>query len=104
MALAVESATGMVIGMNVPDSHLPLCKSMHVDFVKLCKGNITAEATLSEEDRKRITTEEKGSLFVECTVVDSEGKAPIKAAMEWAWVPKNREKTQDKTAEKTTTK
>ena len=85
----------MIIGMNVPDTHLPLCKSMHVDFVKLCKGDITVEATLSEEDRKRINTEEKGSLFVPCTVVDSEGKAPIKAAMEWAWVPKNRGKKQE---------
>ena len=85
----------MIIGMNVPDTHLPLCKSMHVDFVKLCKGDITVEATLSEEDRKRINTEEKGSLFVPCTVVDSEGKAPIKAAMEWAWVPKKRGEKQE---------
>jgi hypothetical protein len=38
MALVSESATGIVVGMNVPDTHLPLCKSMKVNFVKRCEG------------------------------------------------------------------
>ena len=38
MALVSESATGIVVGMNVPDSALPLCKSMKVNFVKRCEG------------------------------------------------------------------
>lgn len=38
MALAAESATGIVVGMNVPDSAIPLCKSMKINFVRRCEG------------------------------------------------------------------
>ncbi|CAN0376975.1 unnamed protein product [Ascophyllum nodosum] len=40
MALAAESATGIVIGMNVPDSRIPLCKSMAIDFTRIAKGTM----------------------------------------------------------------
>jgi hypothetical protein len=38
MTLAGESATGIVVGMNVPDNAIPLCKSIKVNFVKRCEG------------------------------------------------------------------
>lgn len=38
MALAAESATGIVVGMNVPDTAIPLCKSMKINFVRRCEG------------------------------------------------------------------
>ncbi|CAM9798186.1 unnamed protein product, partial [Hapterophycus canaliculatus] len=38
MALAAESATGILVGMSVPDSRLPLCKNMTVDFIRLSQG------------------------------------------------------------------
>lgn len=40
MALAAESATGIIMGMNVPDSRLTLCKSMAVDFKRMSKGAV----------------------------------------------------------------
>ena len=38
MALAAESATGMVVGMNVPDTHLPLSKFLYsrIFVLSLC--------------------------------------------------------------------
>lgn len=90
MALAAESATGILVGMNVPDSHLPLIKQMKVDFVRRCEGDIKCEATLSDEDYKRIHTEDKGEVWVPCKVEDESGKEPIKAHMLWAWVAKKR--------------
>ena len=90
MALAAESATGILIGMNVPDTHLPLIKSMKVDFVRRCEGSINVEASITEDDYKRIHEEEKGEVLVKCTVKDESGKEPIKADMLWAWVPKQR--------------
>ena len=48
MALAAESATGILIGMNVRDTHLPLIKSMKVDFVRRCEGNINVEASITK--------------------------------------------------------
>ncbi len=38
MALAAESATGIVVGMNVPDTAIPLCKSIKINFVRRCEG------------------------------------------------------------------
>ena len=32
MALAAESATGMVVGMNVPDTHLPLSTFLTLEY------------------------------------------------------------------------
>ena len=90
MALAAESATGILIGMNVPDTHLPLIKTMKVDFVRRCEGDIRAEATLSDEDYRRIHEEDKGEVWVPCTVVDESGNEPIKAEMLWAWIAKRR--------------
>ena len=77
-------------GMNVPDRAIPLCKSIKIDFVRRCEGDIKAEAYLTEEQLNKIHTEEKGDVSVCVCVTDSSGKEPIKAEMVWAWVPKVR--------------
>ena len=90
MALLAEPATGAVLGMTVPDTHLPLLKSMHVDYTRRAKGDLRAEATLDEAQRQRVLTEPKGDLAVPCTVTDEDGEQPIVCTMTWAWVPKKR--------------
>jgi acyl-coenzyme A thioesterase PaaI-like protein len=99
MVLAAESATGMVVAMNVPDTHLPLMKAMKVNFVRRCQGNIQARATLSEEDYQRIHTEEKGDVVVPVVVTDASDNEPIVAEMVWAWVAKDRSKKKDEKQE-----
>lgn len=49
MALLAESATGILFGMNVPESSLPLIKSMTVRYKKRAKGDLQAVATLTPE-------------------------------------------------------
>jgi acyl-coenzyme A thioesterase PaaI-like protein len=88
MALAAESATGYVVGMTVPDSAIPLVKSLKLDYVRRCKGGITATATLSPEDVQRIRTEAKGSVTVPVSLVDDAGGEPVVCEAVWAWVPK----------------
>ena len=34
MALLAETATGAVVGMTLPDTRIPLLKTMHVDYVR----------------------------------------------------------------------
>lgn len=92
MALAAESATGMLVGMNVPDTHIPLIKSMHVDFVRRCQGDIRVKAWLADEDYKRIHEEDKGDVSVQVRVEDESGNEPIETEMIWAWVNKDRTK------------
>ena len=88
MALLAETATGFVVGINLPDDKLPLIKSLKVDFYKRTQGDMRAVATLTPEDVARITTEPKGELWVPVTVTDESGNEPIKCEMLWAWIPK----------------
>jgi acyl-coenzyme A thioesterase PaaI-like protein len=90
MALLAETATGAVLGMNLPDEQLPLFKSMHIDYVRRAQGDLRAEAALTPEMRQRIATEPKGDLMVPVKVTDSAGEEPIKCQMTWAWVPKKK--------------
>jgi len=90
MALVAETASGMVVGMNVPDDKVPVIKSFTVDFKKRCKGDLTATATLTDEQIEKILTTEKGDVDVSVVCIDSEDKEPIQATMLWAWTPKRR--------------
>ena len=90
MALLAETATGIVVGMNVPDERTPVVKTMKIDYLKRAKGDMEAVARLSPEDMERIRNTEKGDIVVPVTVTDAEGKEPISCEMTWAWVPKRR--------------
>ncbi|NMP30511.1 DUF4442 domain-containing protein [Thalassotalea sp. M1531] len=89
-SLLAESATGIVFGMNVPDSHLPLLKSMTVNYNRRMQGGLQAKANLSQEQLSQITSEEKGDILVPVVITDESGQEPIECLMNWAWVPKKR--------------
>lgn len=90
MALLAETATGFVVGMNVPDDRVPVIKSMHVDYTKRAKGDLRAIATLSDADRERMRTDEKGEVIVPVVVTDGANVEPIRCEMIWAWTGKRR--------------
>ena len=56
MILLAETATGMVVGMNVPDDRIMLVKSLKTDFVWRSTGAMQAKASLSKEQRLNLTT------------------------------------------------
>lgn len=89
-ALLAETATGMVVGMNVPDDKIPLLKSMKVDYLKRSQGQQRAVATLSEEQIEQIKTLEKGEVQVPVIVKDAVGTQVVEVEMVWAWIPKKR--------------
>lgn len=89
MGLLAETATGMVVGMNVRDDCLPLCKSMQVAFKKRATGGLSARAVLTEQQRQLMQTEPKGEVSVQVTVTDEAGLNPVECEFVWAWVPKN---------------
>lgn len=90
MALVAETATGLVFGMSVPDDKVPVLKSMHVDYLKRCTGDLTAQAVMQPDQIARVQSEDKGDMEVSVTCTDEEGKEPIKATMVWAWIEKRR--------------
>ena len=61
---------------------------MELTYLKRTKGDLTATATLSDDDIQRILTEEKGDIAVPVKMTDEEGNETVTANMIWAWVPK----------------
>ena len=88
--LLAETASGFVVGMNLPDDKLPLMKSMSVKFKKLNKGGLRVTATLTPEQIERMHTEPKGDVSVAIEAKDSAGQQTIQCEMVWAWIPKKR--------------
>jgi acyl-coenzyme A thioesterase PaaI-like protein len=86
-SLAAETATGMIVGMNVRDDCTPVVKSIGLQFVKRGQGAMRAEARLSPEQRRLITSTEKGAVVVPVTITDESGNQPITCEFIWAWVP-----------------
>ena len=90
MALLAETATGFLTGLHVPDNRILLIKSLHVDYLKVAQGGLTATATLTAEQQSFIADNDKGELLIPVTVIDDAGNAPIQCQMLWAWLPKRK--------------
>jgi acyl-coenzyme A thioesterase PaaI-like protein len=90
MILLAETATGMAVGMNIPDDKIPLIKSMKTDFVKRSTGAMRAVAKLTDAQIQDIQTLEKGEVKVPVTITDEAQIEPILVEATWAWIPKKR--------------
>ena len=97
MTLLAETATGMVVGMNVRDDCLPLAKELKVKFKRRTKGDMRAVAQLTAEQRQLMQTQDKGEVVVPVTVTDASGEEPIQCEFIWAWVPSTKKSTASKT-------
>ena len=87
MALLAETATGMVVGMNVRDDCLPLAKQMQVNFKKRSQGAMRAVAVLDDAQRVAMQQSDKGEVKVRVEVSDESGAAPVECEFTWAWIP-----------------
>jgi len=92
MFLLAETATGMVLGMNIPDNKIPLIKSMDVKFVKRSTGAMKAEAWLQKDQLSSIEGDDKGEITIPVKVWDEKNIEPIICEVVWAWIPKNKKK------------
>ena len=88
MALLAESATGFLVGMNMPDNKLLLIKSLKVDYLKRVVGGLTAVASLTAEQIAAMAQQDRGEVLVAVTVTDDSGQQPIACEMLWAWISK----------------
>lgn len=90
MALLAESATGFIVGVNLPGDKLPLIKSMNLRYVKRATGDMQATASLTSEQLELMQSEDKGEVLVKVVVTDATGIEPVECDMLWAWVPKKK--------------
>jgi acyl-coenzyme A thioesterase PaaI-like protein len=88
--LAAETATGMLMGLNVRDDCVNVVKDMRIQFVKRGQGDMRAVATLTEAQRQFIQSTTKGETVVPVTVTDDSGNQPILCEFTWAWIPSKR--------------
>ncbi len=87
MNLLAETATGMVVGMNVRDDCIPLAKELKMAFKKRATGAMRAVATLSDEQRAAMQASDKGEVNVSVSVTDEAGINPVECEFIWAWIP-----------------
>ncbi|GAB3013510.1 DUF4442 domain-containing protein [Bowmanella dokdonensis] len=90
MALLAESATGFILGINLPGDKLPLIKSMNIRYLTRAQGDMTAVAYLTDEQIARMQSQDKGDVIVAVKVTDATGIQTIECEMNWAWIPKKR--------------
>lgn len=90
MNLLAETATGMVVGMNVRDDCIPLAKELSMAFRKRATGGLKAVAVLTAEQRAAMQASDKGEVQVTVTVTDEAGAEPVECAFTWAWIPSSR--------------
>ena len=88
-ALLAETATGMMVGMHLPDGKLPLLKRMSIVYLKRAEGALQAEAWLPEVDSARMASQDKGDVVVPVTVTDASGTVTVECKMCWAWVSRS---------------
>ncbi len=86
-ALVAETATGMALGMHIPDGKIPVLKVMHVEYVKRTTGGLTAEAFVTQEQIEQLHNEDNGTIVIACKVTDDIGNEPVFCQLEWAWTP-----------------
>ena len=93
ITLLAETATGFILGLNLPSDRVLLIKSYSVNFYRpIKKGQVAAVATLSDEQRLDILNTPKGEMVIPCVIHDRESDSerdPIVVQMLWAWVPKS---------------
>ena len=87
MTLLAETATGMVVGMNVRDDCVPVVKQLTVAFKKRTQGAMRAVATLTDAQRALMQAQDKGEITVAVQVSDESDAQPIECEFIWAWIP-----------------
>ena len=107
ITLLAETATGFILGLNLPSDRVLLIKSYSVNFYRpIKKGQMAAIASLSDEQRLDILNTPKGEMVIPCVIQDRESDSerdPIVVEMTWAWIPKSEleARRQGKASEKT---
>lgn len=91
LALLAETASGLVVALNVPPSSSPLLRTMDVSFERFAQQSVQAEATLTKEEADRIRSRRIGRVDVEVTLTPPDDDVPLVSSdLEWAWVPEER--------------
>ncbi|MFO8098273.1 MAG: DUF4442 domain-containing protein [Salinibacter sp.] len=91
LALLAETATGLVVALNVPDGSSPLLRTMDVSFDRFARDVAEAEATLTSDEQNTIQSRPIGQLRVDVQLTSPGAHEPVvEGQLKWAWIPAER--------------
>ena len=91
LALLAETASGLVVALNVPDGSSPLLRTMDVSFDEFARATVQSEATLTDEQASQIRARPLGQVEVDVTLTaPDDGTTLVSGSLKWAWVPEDR--------------
>jgi acyl-coenzyme A thioesterase PaaI-like protein len=90
LALLAETATGLVVALNLTPPAVPLLRRMTLDFERPARGAVRADARLSSSDAQRLSDRPVGKIDVPIQLVDSNDTEPVTGTLQWAWIPEDR--------------
>lgn len=86
--LPAEYAAGLVVGQTVPPEAIVVVRGLSCEIRKPIKGDITATAFLTEDQRNALSQEPKGDIKLVFTITGSDGETPITGVADMAWFPR----------------
>jgi len=91
LALLAETATGLVVALNVPDGSSPLLRTMDVSFDEFARSAVRAEATLTDDEGAQIQSRPLGQIEVDVTLTAPDDDTTlVSGTLKWAWLPEER--------------
>ena len=91
LALLAETATGLVVALNVPDGSSPLLRTMDISFDEFARATVQSEATLTDGKASQIRSRPLGQVEVDVTLTAPDDETTlVSGSLRWAWVPEGR--------------
>ena len=91
LALLAETATGLVVALNVPDGSSPLLRTMNISFDAFARETVQAEATLTDDESAQVQSRSIGQIEVDVTLAAPDDDTTfVSGTLKWAWLPKER--------------
>ena len=91
LGLLAETATGLVVALNVPDGSSPLLRAMEVSFDQFARDAVQAEATLTGDEATQIRSRPLGQIEVDVTLTAPDDDTTlVSGTLKWAWLPETR--------------
>jgi acyl-coenzyme A thioesterase PaaI-like protein len=91
LALLAETATGLVVALNVPDGSSPLLRTMDLSFDRFAQDVAQATAMLTTSECDTIRGRPIGQLGVDVRLAVPDAEEPlVEGQLKWAWLPEDR--------------
>ncbi|MET1254179.1 DUF4442 domain-containing protein [Aliikangiella maris] len=89
LTLLAQTASELLIGMNIPDDKTPQLKQVKMAFEMLTKNQVTARAKISAAQAEQLVCDEQGVIEICVELIDEKEQMPANCWITWAWKTRN---------------